>query len=96
MLKINKKTESDTTKVLQLCLIKILRYIKSIFCRPKYYSEEYGWYNVVNVKFRTDYFKADALIVTDNGMWYNVPYVWLMDNSIDENGRPAKINNKYI
>lgn len=62
-----------------------------MFYRPKYYNEEYSWYSIVNIKFRTDYFKADALIVTDTGMWYKVPYVWLMDNSIDENEHLAKI-----
>ena len=73
---------------------RILKYIESMLCHP-YYNKEYGWYNIISVKFRTDYLKADALIVSDNGIWYRVPYVWLMNNSIDKNGHPAKINNKW-
>lgn len=77
-------------------LKRVLKYMKSIFCHPKYYHEEYGWYNIVNVKFRNDYLKAEALIVNDDGIWYKVPYVWLMDGSLNENGYPAKIDSKRI
>lgn len=79
-----------------MLLKRVLKYMKSIFYRPKYYHEEYGWYNIVNVKFRNDYLKAEALIVNDDGIWYKVPYIWLMDSSLNENGYPAKIDGKWI
>jgi len=79
-----------------MLLTKITNYIKQMFCRPKYYNEKYGLYNIVGIKYRIDYLKADALIVTDDGIWYKVPYIWLIKNSMDENGHPVQINNKWI
>lgn len=74
---------------------KILKRIKSIFHYPRYYNEKYGWYSIIDTKFRTDYWKADVLIIADDRMWYWVSYDWLIDNSIDEDGRPAK-RNKWV
>lgn len=75
-----------------MLLKRILKYIGTIFYHPKYYNDEYGWYSIVDIKFRIDYWKTDALIVTENNIWYRVSYDWLMDNSVNKNGHPARTN----
>lgn len=50
--------------------------------KPKYYHEEFGTYTIVKTWMRIDYNKKDALIFTDNGLWYKLPYEWLICNSI--------------
>ena len=57
-----------------------------LFYHPVYYNKEYGWYKIVGIKLRTDYWIKDALIVNGNGIWYKVPYIWLINNSVDKNG----------
>ena len=70
---------------------KVFRYIKSMFRRPMYYNKEYGWYIIDSINLRTDYWKEDAFIKTNDGIWHKVPHVWLINNSVDENGNSVKI-----
>jgi len=74
---------------------KIQKLIKSMFAYPKYYHDKYGWYSIVNTQYRYDYNKVYATIINADREFYVVNYDWLIKNSIDENGNPAK-RSKWV
>ena len=60
----------------------LFKKVLSILCKPKYYHPDYGFYTIKSTWMRKDYDKKDALILTDDGLWYKLPYEWLICNSI--------------